>query len=83
MDLCSMDRQETWEVEHALDRAGFNLAGQKLKYQIETPLTTEFEMDGVNLSGGQDALQGARSDHHGRALQRAGPRLRIPAESGA
>ena len=53
MDLCSMDRQETWEVEHALDRAGFNLAGQKLKYQIETPLTTEFEKDGVNLSGGE------------------------------
>lgn len=53
MDLCSMDRQETYQVEHALHRAGFDLSGQKLKYQIETPLTTEFEKDGVNLSGGE------------------------------
>lgn len=53
MDLCSMDKQETYRVEHALHRAGFDLSGQKLKYQIETPLTTEFEKDGVNLSGGE------------------------------
>lgn len=53
MDLCAMNRQETYAVEHALHRAKFNLAAQKLKYQIETPLTTEFEKDGVNLSGGE------------------------------
>lgn len=53
MDLCSMDKQETYRVEHALHRAGFDLSGRKLKYQIETPLTTEFEKDGVNLSGGE------------------------------
>ena len=53
MDLCSMDKQETYQVEHALHRAGFDLSGRKLKYQIETPLTTEFEKDGVNLSGGE------------------------------
>lgn len=53
MDLCTMDRQETYAAEHALHRAKFDLAAQKLKYQIETPLTTEFEKDGVNLSGGE------------------------------
>lgn len=53
MDLCTMDRQETYAVENALDRAKFDLAAQKLKYQIETPLTTEFEKDGINLSGGE------------------------------
>lgn len=53
MDTCTMERQETYAVEHALHRAKFNLAAQKLKYQIETPLTTEFEKDGINLSGGE------------------------------
>lgn len=53
MDLCTMDKKETFEVEQALSRAGFNLSERKLKYQIETPLTTEFEKDGVNLSGGE------------------------------
>lgn len=53
MDLCSMDKRETYAVEHALYRARFNLSESKLKYQIETPLTTEFEKDGVNLSGGE------------------------------
>lgn len=53
MDLCTMGKKETYEVEHALYRAGFNLSERKLKYQIETPLTTEFEKDGVNLSGGE------------------------------
>lgn len=33
--------------------AQFTLTDEKLKYQIETPLTTEFEKDGVNLSGGE------------------------------
>lgn len=53
MDLCSMDKEETYRVEHALHRAGFDSCARKLKYQIETPLTTEFEKDGVNLSGGE------------------------------
>lgn len=53
MDLCTMERRETYEVEQALHRAKFNLAAQKLKYQIETPLTTEFEKDGIDLSGGE------------------------------
>ncbi|MDE6999555.1 MAG: ABC transporter ATP-binding protein/permease [Lachnospiraceae bacterium] len=53
MDICTMERQETYAVEQALHRAKFNLAAQKLKYQVDTPLTTEFEKDGINLSGGE------------------------------
>lgn len=53
MDCCAMDQKETFEVEQALFAAKFNLTAHKLKYQIETPLTTEFEKDGVDLSGGQ------------------------------
>lgn len=53
MDLCTGEKKETYEVERALHRAKFNLSEGKLKYQIETPLTTEFEKDGVNLSGGE------------------------------
>lgn len=53
MDQCTMEKQETYEVEEALYRAKFSLGDRKLKYQIETPLTTEFEKNGVNLSGGE------------------------------
>ena len=53
MDLCGGTKQETYEVESALHRAKFNLSERKLRYQIETPLTTEFEKDGINLSGGE------------------------------
>lgn len=53
MDTCTMEKQETYEVERALFDARFNLTEHRLKYQIETPLTTEFEKDGVNLSGGE------------------------------
>lgn len=53
MDLCGKSKQETYEVECSLNRAKFDLSERKLKYQIETPLTTEFEKDGVNLSGGE------------------------------
>jgi len=53
MDLCSMDKKETFEVEKALYKSQFTLKDKKLKYQIETPLTSEFEKDGVNLSGGE------------------------------
>lgn len=53
MDNCAMTQKETYEVERALAAAKFNLTEHRLKYQIETPLTTEFEKDGVNLSGGE------------------------------
>ena len=53
MDLCAMDKKETYEVEKSLYDARFTLTDRKLKYQTETPLTTEFEKDGVNLSGGE------------------------------
>lgn len=53
MDNCTMEQKETYEVEQALFAAKFNLTERRLKYQIETPLTTEFEKDGVNLSGGE------------------------------
>ncbi len=45
-------------VEQALYDAHFTLEDNRLSYQIETPLTTEFEKDGVNLSGGE-AQKGA------------------------
>lgn len=53
MDECNMSKEETYQVEKALDKSRFTLHDKKLKYQIETPLTTEFEADGVNLSGGE------------------------------
>lgn len=53
MDVCTRSIQETYEVEHSLFDAHFDLTQKRLKYQIETPLTTEFEKDGVNLSGGE------------------------------
>lgn len=53
MNICTGDKKETYEVEKALFDAQFTLTDEKLKYQIETPLTTEFEKDGVNLSGGE------------------------------
>lgn len=37
----------------ALHRAKFDLTERKLRYRIDTPLTTEFEKDGVNLSSGE------------------------------
>lgn len=53
MDLCTMDKRETYEVEKSLYDVRFTLIDKKLKYQTETPLTTEFEKDSVNLSGGE------------------------------
>ena len=53
MGDCSMSRQETYEVEKALHRSGFPIAESRMKYQIETPLTREFEKDGVGLSAGE------------------------------
>lgn len=53
MDLCTCGKKETYQVEKALYDARFTLQERRLKYQIDTPLTTEFEADGVNLSGGE------------------------------
>lgn len=53
MDVCQDTPEETYQVESALYDARFTLQDHRLIYQIETPLTTEFEKDGVNLSGGE------------------------------
>lgn len=53
MGDCSMNRQETYEVERALYKSGFLITDSRMKYQIETPLTREFEKDGVSLSTGE------------------------------
>lgn len=53
MDVENGSKEERYRVEQALFDAHFTLADNRLSYQIETPLTTEFEKDGVNLSGGE------------------------------
>ncbi len=53
MDVENGSREENYEVEKALYEAHFTLEDNRLSYQVETPLTTEFEKDGVNLSGGE------------------------------
>ncbi|MDE7313323.1 MAG: ABC transporter ATP-binding protein/permease [Eubacterium sp.] len=53
MDVSQNTKKENYEVEKALYDAHFTLQDNRLVYQIETPLTTEFEKDGVNLSGGE------------------------------
>lgn len=53
MDVEHDSRDENYRVEQALYDAHFTLQDNRLSYQIETPLTTEFEKDGVNLSGGE------------------------------
>ncbi len=53
MDAADESREESFCVEQALYDAHFMLEDNRLSYQIETPLTTEFEKDGVNLSGGE------------------------------
>lgn len=53
MDVEDGSREENYGVELALHDAHFTLEDNRLTYQIETPLTTEFEKDGVNLSGGE------------------------------
>ncbi len=53
MDVEDGSREESYGVEQALFDAHFTLEDNRLSYQIETPLTTEFEKDGVNLSGGE------------------------------
>ena len=53
MDVEDGSREETYLVEKALYNAHFTLEDNRLSYQVQTPLTTEFEQDGVNLSGGE------------------------------
>ena len=53
MDVENGSREESYGVEQALYDAHFTLEDNRLSYQIETPLTTEFEKDGINLSGGE------------------------------
>ena len=53
MDVEDGSREESYRVEQALYDAHFTLEDNRLSYQIETPLTTEFEKGGVNLSGGE------------------------------
>ena len=53
MDVEDGSREESYLVEQALYDAHFTLEDNRLSYQIETPLTTEFEKDGINLSGGE------------------------------
>ena len=53
MDMSDGSKDENYQVEKALFDAHFTLEDNRLVYQTETPLTTEFEKDGVNLSGGE------------------------------
>lgn len=53
MDVEDGSREESYLVEKALYDAHFTLEDRRLAYQIQTPLTTEFEKEGVNLSGGE------------------------------
>ena len=53
MDVEEGSREENYLVEKALYNAHFTLEDRRLAYQIQTPLTTEFEKEGVNLSGGE------------------------------
>ncbi len=53
MDLPSEDPEEDYRVEKALYDARFTLEDARLVYQIDTPLTAEFEKAGVSLSGGE------------------------------
>ncbi len=53
LDNSQNTKKESYDVEKALYDAHFTLQDHRLVYQIETPLTTEFEKDGVNLSGGE------------------------------
>lgn len=53
MDVGEGTSEENYRVEKALHDAHFTLQDKRLVWQIETPLTAEFEKDGVNLSGGE------------------------------
>lgn len=69
MDVCQHSKEETYQVEKALHRARFAVDDYKLKYQIDTPLTTEFEAQGVDLSGGEgQKVAIARSFYRNKAV---------------
>ena len=53
LDISNETKEERFAVENALHDAHFTLNDKRLIYQVETSLTTEFEKDGVNLSGGE------------------------------
>lgn len=53
LDISTESKEERFAVENALHGAHFTLNDKRLIYQVETSLTTEFEKDGVNLSGGE------------------------------
>lgn len=53
LDISRNTKKESYDVEKALYDAHFTLQDHRLIYQIETPLTREFEKDGVSLSGGE------------------------------
>ena len=53
LDVSDHTKKERYEIEKALYDTHFTLQDNRLVYQVETPLTTEFEKDGVNLSGGE------------------------------
>lgn len=53
LDIPESSKEQDYKVEQSLYDARFSLNDQRLTYQIETPLTTEFEKAGVNLSGGE------------------------------
>lgn len=53
LDISNESKEERFDVENALHAAHFTLNDKRLIYQVETSLTTEFEKDGVNLSGGE------------------------------
>jgi ATP-binding cassette subfamily B protein len=40
-------------IHHALQESGFDERLNTLERKLDTPLTTEFEKDGINLSGGE------------------------------
>ena len=52
-----------------MHRDRFAVDDYKLKYQIDTPLTTEFEAQGVDLSGGEgQKVAIARSFYRNKAV---------------
>lgn len=53
LDVIECDKECKENVEDALCNSGFGERLRTLERGLETPITTEFEEDGVNLSGGE------------------------------
>lgn len=51
--LDDLEEALDYDVTVALERSGFGKRLKKLELGIKTPLTAEFEDDGINLSGGE------------------------------